>query len=279
MPTEQPSTTNDLLRTMICHRTKLISVANRVLRSRELAEDVVQDAALKACQMNGGPPLGCPLRFSCSVVRNLAIDRARRCALEQRHATPLLQAEGMSTPLDDPLRTLEGCEMLDIVMRALRELPERTRTAFELHRFHDVPQKTIAASLGVSPTLVNFMIQRAQEHCRARLEGDMASLPIAPNKKAAPTAALMELGRTQAIQGRSSARTGASLAALQAANRYAPGNVHSLIRRPAGTGAAEGATIETLAVRSSGEITISNPPGGSRRPVPNIFSIASLDVQ
>lgn len=227
---------NDLLRTIICHRTTLVSVANRILHCRHLAEDVVQDAALKACQMADGPPLDCPLRFSCGVVRNLAIDRARRCALERRHAAPLLQAEELAAPLETPQRTLEGKEALKLVLQALEELPERTRLVFELHRFHDVPQKTIATALGVSPTLVNFMIHRAQEHCRARLDDherrDDHGLPArsrperksprsaTPTKRAPPQAAALHSLKTG---------LGALSATMQAAaSRYPSGNVHRL---------------------------------------------------
>ena len=49
---------------------------------------------------------------------------------------------------------------------ALTELPQRTRYAFEMYRLHGVPQKDIAKELGVSPTLVNFMIRDALVHCR-----------------------------------------------------------------------------------------------------------------
>lgn len=227
---------NDLLRTIICHRTTLVSVANRILHCRHLAEDVVQDAALKACQMADGPPLDCPLRFSCSVVRNLAIDRARRCALERRHAAPLLQAEELAAPLETPERTLEGREALRLVLQALDDLPERTRLAFELHRFHDVPQKDIAIALGVSPTLVNFMIRRTQEHCRARLDeqetpvqkGQPAQLqperkpqrPASRAKRTPPQAAALHSLKNG---------LGALSASVQAAaSRYPSGSAHRL---------------------------------------------------
>ena len=49
------------------------------------------------------------------------------------------------------------------------------RHAFEMYRLHGVPQKDIAKELGVSPTLVNFMIRDALVHCRkvtAERQGD-----------------------------------------------------------------------------------------------------------
>ena len=55
---------------------------------------------------------------------------------------------------------------LENIADALTELPQRTRYAFEMYRLHGVPQKDIAKELGVSPTLVNFMIRDALVHCR-----------------------------------------------------------------------------------------------------------------
>ena len=61
-------------------------------------------------------------------------------------------------------------QTLQMVASALSELPERTRYAFEADRIQGVSQKDIAAKLGVSPTLVNFMIRDALVHCRQRVE-------------------------------------------------------------------------------------------------------------
>ena len=55
---------------------------------------------------------------------------------------------------------------LENIADALTELPSRTRYAFEMYRLHGVQQKDIAKELGVSPTLVNFMIRDALIHCR-----------------------------------------------------------------------------------------------------------------
>ena len=66
---------------------------------------------------------------------------------------------------------------LEHIADALTELPSRTRYAFEMYRLHGVPQKDIAKELGVSPTLVNFMIRDALVHCRkvSGNRGDIAA--------------------------------------------------------------------------------------------------------
>ena len=53
--------------------------------------------------------------------------------------------------------------------RALAQLPERTRAAFELHRLGGKTQREVAADLGISTTLVNFMIRDAMACCRDAL--------------------------------------------------------------------------------------------------------------
>ena len=58
---------------------------------------------------------------------------------------------------------------LRLVADALSTLPERTRRAFELHRLDGLTQRAIADELGVSITLVNFMIRDALTRCAEAL--------------------------------------------------------------------------------------------------------------
>ena len=55
-------------------------------------------------------------------------------------------------------------------MASLNDLPKRTHDAFIRHRIEGVPQKDIAEELGVSRTLVNFMIKDAHRYCEQSLK-------------------------------------------------------------------------------------------------------------
>jgi RNA polymerase sigma-70 factor (ECF subfamily) len=158
-----------VLNALSCNRRRLVSIAARILASEDLAEDVVQDAMVKACDLTGPCP-DCPFSFAARMVRNLAIDKARRQRWELRHALPADDIDAIEGPAADVQCVLEGREALRAVLAALDELPERTRRVFTAHRLDGVPQKALAAELGVSRTLVNFMIRDAHRHCRARLE-------------------------------------------------------------------------------------------------------------
>jgi RNA polymerase sigma-70 factor (ECF subfamily) len=159
-----------LLKVVICQRPQLLAIARRILRCPHLAEDVVQDAAVKASHMRHESSIGCPEQFARRIVKNLAIDQARRRSLECRYAAPEADGETMTSSCADPCARLEVCEAMNAVLAALEELPERTRHVFERSRIEGVSQKCIAADLGVSPTLVNFMVQAAHRHCFARLQ-------------------------------------------------------------------------------------------------------------
>ena len=159
-----------LLNVVICQRRQLLSIARRILHCSFLAEDVIQDAAVKVSHMQYERSIHCPVQFAKSMVRNLAIDQARRRKLENNYAALETEGENLQVPCSDPCARLEVCEAINAISAALDELPDRTRRVFERVRIEGISQKAIAAELGVSPTLVNFMVQEAHRHCLARLQ-------------------------------------------------------------------------------------------------------------
>ncbi|MFZ1429496.1 MAG: sigma-70 family RNA polymerase sigma factor [Geminicoccaceae bacterium] len=161
MDISEVSAAGILLEAFIIHRPKLIQIACRVLRCPYLAEDVVQDATLKATTLTGVRCVDSPLSFACQVVRHLAIDRERRRTLECSRAAPEVLAETIEASGADATAHLNLVETMRVIAAALGQLPERARLVFERHRLHDVLQRMIAAEFGVSPTLVNFMIRDA----------------------------------------------------------------------------------------------------------------------
>ncbi|HBP5743375.1 TPA: RNA polymerase factor sigma-70 [Pseudomonas aeruginosa] len=148
-----------LLQAFVDNRTILVKIAARITGCRSRAEDVVK----------------AQLSYLFQIVRNLAIDHYRKQALEQKYSGP--EEEGLNVVIQgsSPETSHINYATLEHIADALTELPKRTRYAFEMYRLHGVPQKDIAKELGVSPTLVNFMIRDALVHCRkvtAERQGD-----------------------------------------------------------------------------------------------------------
>ncbi|MBI8479635.1 RNA polymerase factor sigma-70 [Pseudomonas aeruginosa] len=135
-----------LLQAFVDNRTILVKIAARITGCRSRAEDVVQDAFFR---LQSAPQITSSFKAQLSY---------------------LFQIEGAS-----PETSHINYATLEHIADALTELPKRTRYAFEMYRLHGVPQKDIAKELGVSPTLVNFMIRDALVHCRkvtAERQGD-----------------------------------------------------------------------------------------------------------
>lgn len=168
-----------LLQAFIDNRTILVKIASRITGCRSRAEDVVQDAFFR---LQSAPQITSSFKAQLSylfqIVRNLAIDHYRKQALELKYSGP--EEEGLNGVIHgaSPETSHINFSALESIAEALTELPERTRYAFEMYRLHGVPQKDIARELGVSPTLVNFMIRDALVRCR-KVSGNHAdSFPV-----------------------------------------------------------------------------------------------------
>ena len=180
--TDQLSTSrcdSPLLQAFIDNRTILVKIAARITGCRSRAEDVVQDAFFR---LQSAPQITSSFKAQLSylfqIVRNLAIDHDRKQALEQKYSGT--EEEGLNVVVTQgasPETSHINYATLEHIADALAELPARTRYAFEMYRLHGVPQKDIAKELGVSPTLVNFMIRDALVHCRkvTRAEAEKAA--------------------------------------------------------------------------------------------------------
>jgi len=103
------------------------------------------------------------------MVYNLALDEARKGAREKSKRAPIDGAHSIPAPCVNALDCLVAGETLREVLSSLTELPQRTHDVFVRHRIDGVTQKDIAEELGVSRTLVNFMIRDAHRACERKL--------------------------------------------------------------------------------------------------------------
>lgn len=160
----------DLGRVFVAQRSQLKAVALKILGNVHRAEDVVQDAYLKLLEAPVATEVHQPVAYLFQLVRNLAIDRHRRAALETQVFT--VEEDGLHVPhrSGSPETQVIYRQQLRLVSDALASLPERTRRAFELYRLGGLTQREVAHELGISATLVNFMIRDAMTCCRDALD-------------------------------------------------------------------------------------------------------------
>lgn len=165
----KPGRGSALETTYLTHYAALVDSVAPILGSRFRAQDVVQDAWLKLAESPPDGDVRQPVAYLFRLVRNLAIDRSRRQALENRYGAkeeiPLSATSVEPSP--EQSATTQG--MLRDLSRVLEGLPEQTRRVFEMKRIHDYAVEDIAAELGVSQGYVYRLLREATVHCAKRL--------------------------------------------------------------------------------------------------------------
>jgi len=159
----------DIAQIFIECRPGLLKLAESILCSRHAADDVVQDAFLKAIHAAKITKIKKPVSYLHRIIRNLAIDRLRKETLERRNFTDEEEGLYISEPTQNPETIVIDSEQLRFITTALEQLPPRNQKALMLYSIDGLTQREIAKMLKVSATLVNFMIRDALKHCRTSL--------------------------------------------------------------------------------------------------------------
>lgn len=173
---------------MESHSSKLFQTAYGLLGNRQDAEEVVQDAFVRAYKALG--EFRCDSSFETwmhRIVVNLSRNKYhwRRRRGEGLHTSlserskPGPLGDGSLTTQDIPLpdssyapdRIMESSELEDNVMRGLESLPDTLREAMILRHVEDMPYESIAELLECKSGTVKSRLARGRETLRAFLDG------------------------------------------------------------------------------------------------------------
>jgi RNA polymerase sigma factor (sigma-70 family) len=136
------------------------------LRGTGDPEDVLQDLWVKLESLETGP-VAEPLAYLYRMAENLVLDRRRSAMRRTKRETAWTEGQidgslGMAVDSQpDAERQLLALDHLRRVDAVLDDLPDRTAFAFRAVRIDGVPQKEIAASMGISLSAVEKHLQRA----------------------------------------------------------------------------------------------------------------------
>ena len=156
----------------LTHRRALIDYASSITGSHAQAEDLVQEAWLRFVEASQRRLIDDARGYLYRIVRNLAFDSLRRLAREQRLIAPDSYEAAAGTFADEtPTADRVAISKREVqrVVEAMAELPERSRIAFEMHRFGGAKLREIADFLGISVSLAQNLVVDAAEHCKERL--------------------------------------------------------------------------------------------------------------
>ncbi|UUL82522.1 RNA polymerase sigma factor [Sphingomonas qomolangmaensis] len=129
------------------------------VRSREEANDLVQDAFARLLGSGARDGLRQPEAFLNRIVRNLLIDRSRRVS----NRIPHVPIDEMNEPSTRATQedAIELAQMRERYRIAVEALPPRTRQVFVLHRVDGIGYKEIATQLGISIRTVEWHVGEA----------------------------------------------------------------------------------------------------------------------
>ncbi|MEK7402107.1 MAG: sigma-70 family RNA polymerase sigma factor [Gemmatimonadota bacterium] len=170
----------------------VFSLVYRMVRDRELAEDLTQDTFIKV--LSHIEKYRSEFKFSSwlfKIANNVAIDHLRRRQLNtvsmdgSPHATnaDLTQATSFELPTHDetPLQELEARELGSEIERAISRLRPEYRACILLRHVEDKSYEEIAATLDLPLGTVKTYIHRARHELRKLLDHlreDGAETPV-----------------------------------------------------------------------------------------------------
>ncbi|MBW6463477.1 MAG: RNA polymerase sigma factor [Dethiobacteria bacterium] len=147
------------------------AVVFSILRHRESAEDITQDAFIKAFQslhqLNDGAKFGAWLAVIASNLARNYLKREKRIILTDELPVIETGISGDDTE-QEALRSME----VDRVRNAVRELPPDQYQVIVLQYYHDLKVEEIADMLKISPGTVKSRLFRARQRLAGFLELD-----------------------------------------------------------------------------------------------------------
>lgn len=133
-------------------------------------EDAVQEVFARLLRREGASPIETIDSYLFQTAASVAVDFHRRAVARDRGAHLPYDERLHAMPDFSPERIHGAREEVALVMDALLELPERTRTAFLLARFERMRLAEVARRLNLSVAGVEKNVRKAMAHITARLE-------------------------------------------------------------------------------------------------------------
>ncbi|OAP36805.1 RNA polymerase subunit sigma [Sinorhizobium glycinis] len=163
---------------MQAHNRKLYRIARSILRNNSEAEDVLQEAYVRAFthfrDFRGDSTIA---TWLARIVINEALGRLRTKkrqmklaeAMRQSHQAEII-AFPLNANLNDPEKTMAQRQILDLVEKLTDHLPDTYRTVFVLRVIEGLNNEETATLLGLRPETVRTRLHRARHLLKEQLE-------------------------------------------------------------------------------------------------------------
>jgi RNA polymerase sigma factor (sigma-70 family) len=139
----------------------------RFLREQQDIEDVVQEAYLRAYNVEQKKTIDEPKAFLFQIAKNLALSELNRKA---RQVTDYIDDVDSSMVVGSSATTeqeLEARQHIALFCEAVASLPERRRRVCLMRKVHGLPHKEISERLGITVSAVEKHLLKGMLACRA----------------------------------------------------------------------------------------------------------------
>lgn len=145
---------------------KLAQRLLQLLKSEELAADILQDVFLKVWEVRDrlDPDLSFGA-FLYTIAGNYCKNSFRKALSQQLYE----QHHGFEEAYSPIEQQLDGKEAELALQAALEKLTPRQKEVFTLHKIEGLSYKEISAQLGISPNTINQLIQQANKQLKEQL--------------------------------------------------------------------------------------------------------------
>ncbi len=156
------------------YQRRVYAVALRIVRRHDVADDVAQEAFVRAHRNLAGFDSTRPFGpWIARITANLALNHLRSPVAREQELPEGHAEQAASAP--DPLVEVLDDEARRVLARALDELPAEQRAVFVLRVHEELSYKEIAEALGVAQGTVMSRLFRARERLRESLQPYLGS--------------------------------------------------------------------------------------------------------
>lgn len=166
MPAHDHTTRTPVEEALSTARTQYLAFVRRRIADPDLAEDILQDALLRA--LRAAPDIDDEERLAAwfyRVLRNAVVDAYRRREVQGRRSERLREGFDLADPSEEDERVV--CECFRALLPALR--PEYAEVLSAVDLAERSPQE-VASELGLTTNNLNVRRHRARRALRASLE-------------------------------------------------------------------------------------------------------------
>lgn len=156
---------------------ELLNFLARKVQDRDAAADLAQESYVRVLAIQrSGELIADPRALLYRIARNLIVDRHRQARVrDHEDIDALAEPDQPHAPAHlQPEEAVAAGQVVDAYRAAIESLPPRSREAFILHLFDDLPQAQVAERMGISRSMVEKHIARgmlACRQCERRLKG------------------------------------------------------------------------------------------------------------